>query len=190
MSPASRARASYGAVTVAILRKRAGSAAADAQAERLEQLLATAERRGYAIARGLLGDAAEAEDAVQEALVRAWSAWSQLADPAALDAWFLRTLTNVCLSLLRRRRLWRTLWGWWPRRTAAPQENGPDAERLAVCLAELPARQQTALVLRYGQELSIEQIAQLLGVGAGTVKTHLRRGMERLRQRMGGRDDE
>jgi len=127
----------------------------------------------------------EAEDAVQEALVRAWASGSRLADLAALEPWFLRTLTNVCLSALRRRRLRRALERLWPRETASPRTAGADIGRLLERLDELPARQQVALVLRYGHELGIEEIAELLGIGPGTVKTHLSRGLARLRKKMG-----
>jgi RNA polymerase sigma-70 factor (ECF subfamily) len=48
-------------------------------------------------------------------------------------------------------------------------------------LERLPSKQRAALVLRYGQELSVGEIAELLGVGQGTVKTHLVRGLKRLR---------
>src|SRR6187402_2951082 len=61
--------------------------------------------RGFAIAFDLLRDSAEAEDAVQEALARAWTRYGQLRDPDALPAWFHRVLVNHCMRTLRRRRL-------------------------------------------------------------------------------------
>lgn len=59
-----------------------------------------------------------------------------------------------------------------------------DSERygsLVAAVHQLPARQKAALVLRYGHELPMTEIAELLGVGSGSVKTHLRRGLQALR---------
>lgn len=53
--------------------------------------------RAYGLAWHLLGHAADAEDACQEALLAAWSAWPRLRDPARFDAWFDRILVNTCI---------------------------------------------------------------------------------------------
>ena len=58
--------------------------------------------RAYGLAWHLLGRAADAEDACQEALLAAWSAWPRLRDPARFDAWFDRILVNTCIEHLRR----------------------------------------------------------------------------------------
>ena len=58
--------------------------------------------RAYGLAWHLLGHAADAEDACQEALLAAWSAWPRLRDPARFDAWFDRILVNTCIEHLRR----------------------------------------------------------------------------------------
>src|SRR5687767_11335177 len=69
------------------------------------RLIATAKGRGFALAFDLLADRSEAEDAVQDALVKALAWASRLRDPEALEAWFLRTLANGCIRTLRRRRV-------------------------------------------------------------------------------------
>jgi RNA polymerase sigma factor (sigma-70 family) len=157
--------------------------------------------RGFAIAYDLLGSRAEAEDAVQEALARACESWSQLRDPDAAGAWFRRVLVNVCMRSLRRRRFRRTLRSFVPGSrdgseppSDAVAEDLPgvdeqmaargDSLRLLAALEQLPAKQRAALVLRYGQELSVGEVADLLGVGHGTAKTHLVRGLKRLRSLM------
>ena len=152
----------------------------------LGRLAATSARRGHRIALALLRDRAEAEDAVQEALARACRDWERLREPEALAGWFFRVLTNGCLRALRRRRLGRVLAELWPS-TQKPSEINvvDDSAKLLAAVERLPARQRAALVLRYGQDLAVEEIAAMLGVGAGTVKTHLVRGLARLRVHFG-----
>jgi RNA polymerase sigma-70 factor (ECF subfamily) len=185
---------------------------ADARSRLLSDLAGPPARKGYGIAYDLLGNRAEAEEAVQEALARACESIGDLRDQAAAPAWFLRIVTTMCLRTLRRRRLKRALFGWWPGRDeetdAAPAaDTGTDdiAERMHATggpaprdalaereelgalfaqLDQLSAQQRTALVLRYGHDLPVPEIAQLLGVELATAKTHLVRGLARLRDLM------
>lgn len=190
----------------------------DARSRLLAELAATPARKGYGIAYDLLGNRAEAEEAVQDALARACESIDDLRDPAAAPAWFLRIVTTQCLRTLRRRRLRRRLFGWLPGGgppvadakpvDAAPQEGsahediaermhgmGSLAPREALVdqqelgaligrLGDLSPQQRTALVLRYGHDLPVGEVAQLLGVELATVKTHLVRGLARLRDLM------
>jgi RNA polymerase sigma-70 factor, ECF subfamily len=183
----------------------------DARARLLAELAAGPARKGYGIAYDLLGNRAEAEEAVQEALARACEAIGDLRDPAAAPAWFLRIVTTMCLRMLRRRKLRRALLGWLPAKhepDAAPhheREHDDIAERMhgapepapAEALAkqqelgalfgrldQLSTQQRTALVLRYGHDLPVGEIAELLGVELATAKTHLVRGLARLRDLM------
>jgi RNA polymerase sigma-70 factor (ECF subfamily) len=191
---------------------------ADARSRLLGELAGVPARKGYGIAYDLLGNRAEAEEAVQEALARACESIADLRDPLAAPAWYLRIVTTVCLRVLRRRRLKRALFGWLPGSAdadAAP--TGPDAEastteaiasqmhatdsaqirepdlaladrqRLGALLDRLDrlsTQQRAALLLRYGHDLPVAQIADLLGVELATAKTHLVRGLARLRELM------
>jgi RNA polymerase sigma-70 factor, ECF subfamily len=184
---------------------------ADARSRLLAELATTPARKGYGIAYDLLGNRAEAEEAVQDALARACESIDDLRDQAAAPAWFLRIVTTQCLRILRRRRLKRKLLGWWPSKEeldAAPvTENQPDDiaermhasanpaprdamesnERLAAMFSKLEglsAQQRTALVLRYGHDMPVAQVAEMLGVELATAKTHLVRGLARLRDLM------
>lgn len=181
----------------------------------LAELAVTPARKGYGIAYDLLGNRAEAEEAVQDALARACESIGDLRDPAAAPAWFLRIVTTQCLRNLRRRRLKRKLLGWWPGANDAetnaaptqPIESGSDdiAERMHASagpaprealvghqelgallekLGDLSPQQRTALVLRYGHDLPVGEVAQMLGVELATAKTHLVRGLARLRDLM------
>jgi RNA polymerase sigma-70 factor (ECF subfamily) len=189
----------------------AQSRGADARSRLLSELAAGPARRGYAVAYDLLGNRAEAEEAVQEALARACENIGELRDPIAAPAWFLRIVTTMCLRTLRRRRLRRSLFGWLDRKpdesvapteqtgaefapmmhateaVPAPHDSLSDRERLGALLAsldDLPAKQRAALVLRYGHDLSVPEVAQMLGVEHATAKTHLVRGLARLRDLM------
>ena len=185
----------------------------------LAELAASPARRAYGIAYDLLGNRAEAEEAVQEALALACERIGDLRDPAAAPAWYLRIVTTMCLRTLRRRRLRRKLFGWLPGRadadspgdakvnppadtglgdiaermhatetsTSAPRDALVDRQALASMLGrldDLSAQQRTALVLRYGHDLPVGEVAQLLGVELATAKTHLVRGLARLRDLM------
>jgi RNA polymerase sigma-70 factor (ECF subfamily) len=180
------------------------SADVSGRSEALAGLAARTARRGQAIARDLLGDAAEAEDAVQESLARACAGWERLRAAEALDGWFYRVLTNVCLRSLRRRRLGHALRRLWSGGAVVGEEDtdaaaawdlvdaqaprpdeGLDARRVLDAVGELPVMQRAALVLRYGHDCGVGEIAAMLGVGEGTVKTHLVRGLKRLRERVG-----
>src|SRR3954468_17812972 len=184
---------------------------ADARGRLLAELAGTPARKGYGIAYDLLGNRAGAEGAVREARARACESIADLRDPAAAPAWFLRIVTTMCLRTLRRRRLKKKLFGWWPGKDdvdAAPvgakhsADIGTDdiAERMHAVgtieptevlvgqqalasmldrLEDLSAQQRTALVLRYGHDLPVAEVAALLGVELATAKTHLVRGLAR-----------
>jgi len=183
----------------------------DARSRLLAELAAAPARKGYGIAYDLLGNRAEAEEAVQEALARACEAIGDLREPAAAPAWFLRIVTTMCLRTLRRRKLKRTLFGWWPGGADDDAPAKPDAQADAIAermhatdsiaprdalegrqelqallarLEDLSAQQRTALVLRYGHDLPVAEVAELLGVEPATAKTHLVRGLARLRELM------
>jgi len=184
----------------------------DARSRLLAELADGPARKAYAIAYDLLGNRAEAEEAVQEALARACESIGDLRDPAAANGWYLRIVTTMCLRTLRRRKLRRALLGWLPGQDhaldAAPTGDVPRddiAERMHGVASEVPdaalgsrqalrdllgrmgalsAQQRTALVLRYGHDLPVSIIADMLGVEVATAKTHLVRGLARLRDLM------
>lgn len=156
-------------------------------------LVAHAGDRGFAIAADLLGSRAEAEDAVQEALVRTLDGFHRLREPRALEGWFFTVLTNLCIRTLRRRRVvtaFARLVGARGDVGRAAHDLGPDHARLVAALDELPAMQKTAIVLRYGHDLGVDEIAAAMDVGVETVKTHLKRARARLRTRLGVNDVE
>jgi RNA polymerase sigma-70 factor (ECF subfamily) len=157
----------------------------------LAELAASSARRGFAIALDLLGVPGEAEDAVQEALARACAHIHHLREPDALRGWFFRVLVNHCMKRLRRRRLRRALLGRLGREPVAAPIRGDEAlsrrravEALLAALDGLPVKQRAALVLRYGHDMPVAEVARALGVRRETAKTHLSRGLKALRARL------
>jgi RNA polymerase sigma-70 factor, ECF subfamily len=186
---------------------------ADARSRLLSELADGPARRGHGIAYDLLGNRAEAEEAVQEALAVACENLEDLRDHGAAAGWFLRIVTTTCLRTLRRRRLRRAVFGRFfggeerrdseERPRSAPLAEGEiplhgttssqadthlaDRRDLAAMLSKLealPAKQRAALVLRYGHDMPVPEVANALGVEVATAKTHLVRGLARLRELM------
>ena len=140
----------------------------------------------HRVARRLVGENATAEDCAAEAMARTFASWSRVRDLPYREAWVLRVTTNLAIDLLRRRQ---------PAIEPARDTDGEDAlaTRLALgaALRGLSKRQRDAVVLRYLHGYTESQVAEALGVSPGTVKTHLRRGLDALRVRLGedfGRD--
>jgi RNA polymerase sigma-70 factor (sigma-E family) len=137
----------------------------------------------------LTGSAAEGEELAQEVLVRMWWRWRLGRRPADPARYARRVLVNRRRSLLRRaateaRSLART----------RPEEavvRPADSERSLVlweAVRDLPPRQRAVVVLRYKEDLSEAEVARLLGLPLGTVKSAAHRAMAQLRRRLGTSD--
>ena len=128
----------------------------------------------------LTGDPAQAEDLAQDALVRTWRRWRLVRKPDNPEAYARKVLVNRHRSLLRRTLV-------EARYRDRPNEDYSDEHRedaivLWAATRRLPLRQRAVLVLRYYEDLSEAEIAQVLGIPVGTVKTSARRGLARLRR--------
>ncbi|KAB2344806.1 SigE family RNA polymerase sigma factor [Actinomadura rudentiformis] len=157
------------------------------------------EFREYVAARGpallrhamqLTSDRAEAEDLLQAALAKTYLAWDRINDRAAVDGYVRRAMANTQIS-------------WWRRRKLEiyPTDELPDQpiddhtrrselhDALSRALDRLPARQRLAVMLRYYEDMPESEIAEVLGVSVGTVKSTVSRAMAKLRDDTGlGRD--
>jgi RNA polymerase sigma-70 factor (sigma-E family) len=133
----------------------------------------------------LCGDWHRAEDLVQTAFTKLYRAWYRVARHEALDGYVRQVVLRTYLD---DRRL-----GWWRRErpTDVPVERSMPAaapeDRLVLleALAQVPRRQRAVLVLRYWEDLSIDETAALLSCSTGTVKSQAARGLQTLRERMG-----
>ena len=125
----------------------------------------------------LTGDAHLAEDLVQTALFKAARNWQRI--QASPEAYVRRILYTQNVSWWRARRVKETALGSYDA-PAAPAD--PDLRlTLEHALARLTTRQRTVLVLRYFEDLTEVQAAEVLGIGAGTVKSIARQALGRLR---------
>ena len=134
----------------------------------------------------MLGDRAGAEDVVQEAFCGLYRRWSALADSGSALAYVRSSVLNGCRSVLRGQSRARDQADG---RQAAPPP-GISAEAAAITIEErqqvlralrrLPARQREALVLRFYLDLSAEESAATMGIGPGSVRSAIHRGLESL----------
>jgi RNA polymerase sigma-70 factor (ECF subfamily) len=144
--------------------------------------------RAYRLAGFILGDAREAEDATQDALLRAWRQRRSLRQLGSAQAWFDRILVNGCRDRLRRRRSsvrWAEVDDAVSSAAADPFASLLARDSVLRALSTLPPEQRIALILRYWADLPIDAVADRLGIPAGTAKSRLHYAMQALRVAMG-----
>lgn len=150
--------------------------------------------RAFGLAYRLLGEAGEAEDVAQEALLRLWRiAPDWRSGEAKVSTWLYRVVTNLCTDRLRKRR--RT--GPSLDQIAEPQSDAPDvpdqmqdrarAAALQNALDKLPKRQKQAVVLRHIEGLTNPEIAEIMEISAQAVESLTARGKRALTDELGAR---
>jgi RNA polymerase sigma-70 factor (ECF subfamily) len=142
-----------------------------------------------ALARRILGNAADAEDVAQDAMLRAWTHAPRWQPLASVRTWLTRITVNLCLDR-KRRAPWVGLDVAGeiadPAPNAGEQTERDERDRLvAAAIADLPARQRTAIALTYGDGMSNAQVAEVLGTSVSAVETLLVRGKQNLRRALG-----
>jgi len=133
----------------------------------------------YRLATCILRDGEAAEDAVQEAALRAWSMRRGLRDPGRAEAWFARIVVNTCRAELGRRARRPVLSDLEP--SVDPGDLPEIRDEVGQALAALSADEQLVVGMRYGRDLTVPQIALLTGIREGTVKSRLFHAHEHLR---------
>ena len=140
--------------------------------------------RFLAVSRRILRDIDLAEDATQQALVAIWRDLPQLRDPARFDAWSYRLLVRACYAEGRRSRT------WTPNlRVLAVDEpsvsGGLDdivyRDQLETAIRRLSVDHRTVLVLHHYEDLTLERVAQILGIPLGTAQSRLHYAMRAMR---------
>jgi RNA polymerase sigma-70 factor (ECF subfamily) len=161
-------------------------------AEAFAQLIRAYERVALSVAFGVLGDASAAGDAVQESFIRAWERLADLREPDRFGTWLCGIVRNQALDALRRRK---------PSETFGTQK-AADAERwthdpieevgrrerhakIAAAVAALDETSRPVVVLRYYEDLSSKEIADLLEMSPAAVDMRLSRARKQLRTLLG-----
>jgi RNA polymerase sigma-70 factor (sigma-E family) len=130
----------------------------------------------------LCGDWHRAEDLVQTAFVKLYRVWHRIAGNHTLDAYTRQILVRTFLDESRRGFFHRERVTSEPAEAPAPTNGSPE-DRLVLlrALAQVPPRQRTALVLRYWEDLSVEETARAMRCSVGTVKSQAARGLRAMR---------
>lgn len=138
----------------------------------------------------LTGHHADAEDLLQTALAKTYLAWGRIADKGSLDGYVRRAMVNTQISWWRRRKVDTYATDPLPELpTHDPTEGSDLHDAVWAALARLPKRQRAAIVLRFYEDLTEKEIADVLGISVGTVKSTISRAVAKLRRDVGLRTD-
>ena len=136
-------------------------------------------RSMYRAARAVLDSAADAEDAVGQAVLQAWQSLDRLRDKGAVQPWLIRIAVNCAYA--QRRKGGRVVYlDDLPQEPAAPEP--PQTGGLWEAVCALPPDRRAAVTLFYYEDMGVEQIAKCLGVPKGTVKSRLSRARKQLKE--------
>jgi RNA polymerase sigma-70 factor (ECF subfamily) len=173
------------AVVDLVSRARRGDGAA------FEELIRRHERLALGVAYGVLHDAQLAGDVAQEAFLKAWRRLDDLAQAGSFAAWLCGIVRNLCVDQRRRKRV--AICGLEEARGEADVRS-PDpgeamdrrerGQRVAAALQTLDETTRSAMVLRYYENLSSREIADLLGMTSAAVDMRLMRGRQALKERL------
>ncbi len=140
------------------------------------------ERRLYATAYSILGSSWDASDACQDAFLEAWAKITTLKDPSSFGAWMARIVVNKCHSA--RRTTKRLVVVDEVRESGEAHEViGPETSLVLIdAVKRLDDDHRSVVALRYFADLKVDEIAEILGVPAGTVKSRINRAVGKLRE--------
>ena len=171
--------------------------AAKGDGQAFSELLSAQESRMYAVALRMCGNHEDAQDCLQEAMLRVYRAISGFKGQSSFSTWVYRITMNTCRDELRRnkRRKATSLdekleTGWSPSDDLdTPEHHALSAERrraLDRAIHALPEDMRSAIVLRDIQGCAYDEIADILGTNVGTIKSRISRGRARLREILSG----
>lgn len=156
----------------------------DGDVEAYAELVNRHHDRCARIAARILGNREDAEEAVQDAFLRAFRALGDYEDRERFSAWLTRILVNQCRTMLaranRREAMFLSLEQAELYPASAEVQEG-DWPELDAALARLPVEQREALVLRYADDLTYEEMARITGAGESALKMRVQRAFARLR---------
>jgi RNA polymerase sigma-70 factor, ECF subfamily len=157
----------------------------DGDVEAYAQLIERHYDRCARIALRIVGNREDAEEALQDAFLRAFNALGDYEERERFSAWLTRIVVNECRTVLartrRREAVFPDLDPVALSFAAIPADEGGDWPELEVALARLPDAQREALVLRYADDLTYEEMARITGAGESALKMRVQRAFARLR---------
>ena len=137
--------------------------------------------KAYRLARAILRDPVEAQDATHDAFVQAWRKWETLRDQTRFEPWFDRILVNICRNRLRSARWQATDISVEVALTTGDHTGrAEDRDVLEAAIASLSPDHQIVVALRFYRDLTVPDIASRLGVPQGTVQSRLHYALRRL----------
>src|SRR5262249_21825372 len=148
--------------------------------EALEHLLNRYETKVFRMALTFLKDPARAEDVTQEIFLKLWQALPDYDGRASPGTWLYAIARNTCLSTSRSDSYRKTVPLDECHEPAAPGSALITDMELSQCVDRLPEIQRTVIILFYLQERSVDEVARMLGMPEGTVKSHLHRARQAL----------
>ncbi len=161
-------------------------------ADAFEAFIRLHQRRVFALVYRYLRDVEEANQLTQDAFLQAYQNWGRLREEQAASAWILRIAANLCLDYVRRPVHTRT--ERLDPEVTEPASREKDVEatlirdellrRIRAAARLLPGRQRAVFTLRHYEELPLEEIGKLMGIGIGAVKSHLSRAVRRIRKEL------
>lgn len=167
-------------------------AAREGNHDAFRQLVERYMKQAYNIAHGFLRNHEHAEDVAQEAFVRVYHALPSFRGDAEFSTWLYRIVTNMALNRVKKEKAYGARFAFSQEREhntpyAAQQEtpeNGELRTHIEKALHELPTLQRAVVLLRHIEGLSTKQVSGILACSEGTVKTHLFRGLKKMRTRL------
>ena len=162
-------------------------AAQRGEREAFSELVRTHQRRAYAVARAIVVNHEDAEDAVQEAFLHAYRALHRFLPDQAFGAWLHRIVANAALDITRRRKVRDA--DELPETVASPFRDPAEAnelrQRLQDALEKLPARQRAVIVMHDVEGFKHAEIGTMLGIPEGTARSDLHYARSYLRGVLG-----
>ena len=169
--------------------------AAKGDSRAFDELLGVHERKMYALCLRMCGNPDDAQDCLQEAMLRVFRSLKGFKGDSAFSTWLYRVTMSACLDELRRRKSRPSMSldtlveaGW------SPADADPTPEQHAITaqtqvevqrmISELGEDMRAAVVLRDIHGCSYEEIARILGINIGTIKSRISRGREKLREKI------
>lgn len=152
-----------------------------------EQLLRSLQDPWYRLCLSLLRDPDAARDATQETAVRVLRTLDQFRGGSTVTTWSIGIAINVCREMRRRGRRDDRRWRMEDAketRADVEAQQGEERDALRQALAELPERQREAVVLRFFEELSVEDAARAMGCAEGTVKATVHQAVRALKEKL------